>query len=416
MVELSGPLRRALVQKLESLHHSGVQEIPRPSPVTPAEPASTATPDTAAATRNRPRDVRSAEPPTLFVRDDNMSSPAISAEQRPTALNILAQEVAACTQCRELAETRTQTVFASICSPPFPNSRPDDPMKRERLLWPLVLLGAALLTLACFHQVLTYGFTDKDTLMHITEARVESLGDLGALPFKELTGGRAARDANFYRPTVMLMYAGLRAAFGWEPLGYHAFDLALHSLNGLLLALFAANCARRAGLARPRGFGVLCAGIFVIHPLGVETVPAIARNGDLLVTAFFLAALLTLDRVQRALTRGESWRSRQMLARLAAFTGLYALTLGSKEPGIVLLGAAFLYVALVGRDGNARRRVLRAGLLVLPCLGVTAGYLAVRMRVMASGFRSNSHAAAAWAVWTESHASEPPGRRSGPQQ
>jgi hypothetical protein len=255
-------------------------------------------------------------------------------------------------------------------------------MKRERLLWPLVLLGAALLTLACFHQVLTYGFTDKDTLLHITEARVENLGDLGALPFKELTGGRSARDANFYRPTVMLMYAGLRAAFGWEPLGYHAFDLALHSLNGLLLALFAASCARRAGLVRPRGFGVLCAGIFVIHPLGVETVPAIARNGDLLVTAFFLAALLALDRAQRGLARGDSWRSQRMLARLAAFTGLYALTLGSKEPGIVLLGAAFLYVALVGRDGDPKRRVLRAGLLVLPCLAVTAGYLAVRMRVM----------------------------------
>jgi len=255
-------------------------------------------------------------------------------------------------------------------------------MKRERLLWPLVLLGAALLTLACFHQVLTYGFTDKDTLMHITEARVEDLGDLGALPFKELTGGRAAHDANFYRPSVMLMYAGLRTAFGWEPLGYHAFDLALHALNGLLLALFAASSGRRAGLARPRGFGVLCAGIFVIHPLGVETVPAIARNGDLLVTSFFLAALLALDRAELGLARGDSWRSRRMLARLAGFTALYALTLGSKEPGIVLLGAAFLYVALVGRDGGAKRRVLRAGLLVLPCLAVTAGYLAVRMRVM----------------------------------
>ncbi len=111
MVELSGQLRRALVQKLETLHHSGVQEIPCPSPVTPAEPASTATPHTDVATGHRPRDARSAEPAPLFVRDDNMSSPAISAEQRPVALNILAQEVAACTQCRELADARTQTVF-----------------------------------------------------------------------------------------------------------------------------------------------------------------------------------------------------------------------------------------------------------------------------------------------------------------
>jgi hypothetical protein len=255
-------------------------------------------------------------------------------------------------------------------------------MKPDRLFWPLVLVGSVLVTLACFHQVLSYGFTDKDTLMHITEARVEDLADLRALPFKELTGGRAPRDANFYRPTVMLMYAGLRGAFGWQPYGYHAFDLALHALNGLLLALFAATGGRRAGLARPRRFGVLCGLIFLIHPLGVETVPAIARNGDLLVTAFFLASLLALDRVQQGLERGDRWRSRRTLTRLADFCGLYALTLGSKEPGIILLGAAFLYVAIVTRDGTARRRLLRAGLPVLPCLAITAGYLAVRTRVM----------------------------------
>jgi hypothetical protein len=43
-------------------------------------------------------------------------------------------------------------------------------MRRERLFWPLVFLCFVLFTLLCFHRVLGYGLTDKDTLMHITEA------------------------------------------------------------------------------------------------------------------------------------------------------------------------------------------------------------------------------------------------------
>ena len=45
--------------------------------------------------------------------------------------------------------------------------------------WIGVSLGSAVLTLLCFHHTLDYGFTDKDTLMHVTEGRVESLADVG---------------------------------------------------------------------------------------------------------------------------------------------------------------------------------------------------------------------------------------------
>jgi len=254
-------------------------------------------------------------------------------------------------------------------------------MKRVWVFWLLVLLGSALLTLLCFHQVLDYGFTDKDSLMHITEARVGDFADLRALLSKELTGGRARRDANFYRPTVMMMYSGLRCAFGWNPLGYHAFDLGLHAFNGWLLALFASACARRTGRPRPRRFGVLCALIFLIHPLGVETVPAIARNGDLLMTALFLASLLALDRSQSRPSGPPRSRS-STLAHGAAFTGLFALTLGAKEPGIILLGAVFLSLAWLPRDGASGRRLAHAGLWTAPCLAIASAYLVIRSRVL----------------------------------
>jgi hypothetical protein len=253
-------------------------------------------------------------------------------------------------------------------------------MERSTRFWLIALAGALGLTAACYFHVVGFGLTDKDTLLHITEARVEGAGDLVGMLTKPLTGGRAPLDANFYRPTVMLSYAGLRAAFGWNAIGYHIFDLALHALNGCLLALFAARCAARSGLAKPRRFGVLCGAIFLVHPVGVEVVPAIARNGDLLVTALMLGALLALDGALEARAAGArearaaGTRDR---GRLAAFYGLFALTLGAKEPGIVSLGVAFLYIALVRRD-----RVVTALAVIAPCTVIAAIYLAVRARVL----------------------------------
>ena len=57
--------------------------------------------------------------------------------------------------------------------------------------WLAVGLGSVVLTLLCFHHILDYGFTDKDTLMHVTEGRVDAPGDLLRLGITPLAGGRA---------------------------------------------------------------------------------------------------------------------------------------------------------------------------------------------------------------------------------
>jgi uracil-DNA glycosylase len=83
-------VRRVLVQKMESLQRAGVTHVgkaPRSRKADPAALPATA-PDVA--------------PPA--------SAPA-TASGRLAALNVIRQEVAACTRCEELAAGRTQTVF-----------------------------------------------------------------------------------------------------------------------------------------------------------------------------------------------------------------------------------------------------------------------------------------------------------------
>ena len=91
-------LRKAVRQKLESLARAGVTHVP------------------AAKTVERTRKVASVAPPSPAA---NASRLAATAESIPSdvarplnedSLAIIAAEVAACTRCQELADTRTQTV------------------------------------------------------------------------------------------------------------------------------------------------------------------------------------------------------------------------------------------------------------------------------------------------------------------
>jgi uracil-DNA glycosylase family 4 len=90
----------ATVQKLESLELAGVKALAKPRTNKLTTPSATSKPaivDTSPTAPSQPRsEVKSAVAPPATVQD---------------SLEIVRQEVAACTLCDELAGTRTQTVF-----------------------------------------------------------------------------------------------------------------------------------------------------------------------------------------------------------------------------------------------------------------------------------------------------------------
>jgi uracil-DNA glycosylase family 4 len=88
-------LARAAAQQLESLGRAGVTHMGKAAKIEPPAPAPATDapkPEPAAESRSEPR---TAAPPA----------------DREAALDVIRQKVAACTRCKELADTRTQTVF-----------------------------------------------------------------------------------------------------------------------------------------------------------------------------------------------------------------------------------------------------------------------------------------------------------------
>ena len=115
-------IKRGLVQQLESLSRAGVSHLPdaagsidlapflesppsppspgKPSPPTPAKPAGLPPASGVVSEQSR----------ALFTSDP-VPACKLSRSEREHQLSELAQQVAACTRCTELAEFRTQTVF-----------------------------------------------------------------------------------------------------------------------------------------------------------------------------------------------------------------------------------------------------------------------------------------------------------------
>jgi uracil-DNA glycosylase len=92
-------VNRQVRQHLDSLRAAGVEWLPATGPA-PAVPAAAAPP---------PEPAMSA--PSLFDQAPEAPPAAAPVEQRRRELEVLAERVAGCTRCAELAATRTQTVF-----------------------------------------------------------------------------------------------------------------------------------------------------------------------------------------------------------------------------------------------------------------------------------------------------------------
>jgi protein O-mannosyl-transferase len=164
-------------------------------------------------------------------------------------------------------------------------------MSGDQRRW--IAIGAALIvlaSLAIYGRTVTFSFTNWDDPMLI----------LDNLEVRSLAPGRVAdmftpKPGLTYQPVRVLSYAIDYALWGgYNPIAFHAMNVFLHTLAGLLLALaiFAilgrlkpdAEFATRASIA------IFVALLFVVHPVNTESVAwAASRKYGLIAVFGFLS-------------------------------------------------------------------------------------------------------------------------------
>lgn len=89
-----------------------------------------------------------------------------------------------------------------------------------------------------------------------------------------------------WMPLTWISFCANYALFGFYPVSWHAVNLALHTITAVLFFFI----ARR--LVGSLGGAVFAALLFSVHPLRMESVAWLSERKDVLMGAFFLAAVL----------------------------------------------------------------------------------------------------------------------------
>jgi hypothetical protein len=183
-----------------------------------------------------------------------------------------------------------------------------------------------------------------DSYPEILTSRVLGLADFIGT-FSEQTS-EGFHPSAFYRPLLNLSLAADYALWGLEPLGYHVTTVAL--LGGCGLALYWLSACLLGAGARVGPWVTLA--IFLLAPVQLEIVPIISRRMDILCGLFAALALATQTLRIR--------RPQPVVGVMPAV--LTALSVASKEAGIVLVPVVFMLAVLLPADRLAPRLRLAA--------------------------------------------------------
>jgi Flp pilus assembly protein TadD len=191
------------------------------------------------------------------------------------------------------------------------------------------------------------------------------------------------------RPLVQLSLAVNYALGGLDPRGYHAFNIAVHAANAVLLLLVVRTAlvvlrARGAIRIAPTKDGALAlaaAAIWALHPLTTSAATYVIQRAESMAAFGTLAAVLALLRATPAVRGGTDAPPRLVIAVpiLAALAILSKPTALSAPFLVVLVDACIVF----GSFGAAWRRrwptyaATFAMLAILGALGVVEGVLGV---------------------------------------
>ena len=241
--------------------------------------------------------------------------------------------------------------------------------------WPawLPALLLVLAGLAVYANSLTAPFIFDDQQSILENTTIRDLGQIGRVLAADTGNGAGARA----RPLVNLSLAVNYALGGLDVRGYHAFNLAVHLLNTLLLFGIARRTMHRLAHPSADGAALAVALLWAVHPLQTETVTCVIQRTELLMAFFFLLTLYLFVRATAARRPAAMY----VLAVAACLAGM-----ACKEVMVMAPPAVLLYdrTFVAGSLREAWRR--RWGVyLALAGTWLLAGYL-----VLGSGGRGGT--------------------------
>jgi protein O-mannosyl-transferase len=274
-----------------------------------------------------------------------------------------------------------------------------------RRLWPLLLFGGIAGVL--YARSLPGPFVFDDTISIVENEHVRALWPLsralGAPPQTSVAG----------RPLASLSFALSYAAFGLDPRGWRALNVALHAVCGLLLfGLYRRALARTANpsLAQDApGLAWAAALLWLVHPLATEAVAYVTQRTELLWSLALLGSLYAAERGferERAGSRARGW--------LAGSAAAIWLGVGAKEvmaagpPLLLLYDRAFASGSF--REAWRRHRALHAaafaswlGLAALLASGARDASVGFDLPISAASYALTQFGVIAWylrlALW-----------------
>ncbi len=207
------------------------------------------------------------------------------------------------------------------------------------MLRSLYLFLLVLLCLVTYYNSLSNGFVYDDYGTIVENKYIDQPGRLFASLFDSSYFKYAGLEAS-YRPVSTLSYFLIHAVVGLNPLYYHLVSLILHTFNTLLVYQLATFVLRQRLPALIAGM------LFASHPVLTEAINCISFNDDLLMTVFFLPALICH-------VRSGTGRFLTNFNLYVVCPVLYLLSLLSKEMAIMYPAIVLLYdLMLRDADGD----------------------------------------------------------------
>lgn len=189
---------------------------------------------------------------------------------------------------------------------------------------------------ALYFRSLPAPFLFDDVPSIVDNANVRALWPLtqalGAPPQSSVAG----------RPVASLSFALSYAAFGLDPRGWHAVNVALHALCGLLLFGIARRTLIRVASpasfpTHARGLALAIALLWLVHPLSTEAVVYVTQRTELLMALALLASVYAAARGFERERASESPAVWFGVAIAAVWLGVGAKEVIAAAPPLLLL-------------------------------------------------------------------------------